>query len=82
MPKILTHLEQEKLDGSKAVKLLNEFGEWLDSVKFDKKEEDNFEHCVDAGMDEACQSLLKDLDLYKKASISCAPVPSTNPLSR
>ena len=82
MPKLPTHLEQDKLDGSNAVKLLDEFGEWLDSVKFDKKEADNFEYCVDVGMDEACQSLLKALDLYKKASVSCAPVPSTNQVSR
>lgn len=70
MSGLMSHLHQDKLDSSNALKLLQDFKEWLCTAEFSKGEEaDNFETCIDKGMDGACQKLIADLDLYKKVSL-------------
>lgn len=81
MSKHPAHLEQDKLVSSKAAEALSNFDARLRSAEFAKNKEDNFEHCVDKGLDEASQSLLKDrLCFHIHSSSSSCPKGSSDDL--
>ncbi len=60
----LWHLKQEKLE-SEDQEILTGIEDWVSKAKFEKKNADDFELCVDNGLSDKWK-LLKDMDLIKK----------------
>ncbi|KAL2049580.1 hypothetical protein ABVK25_010159 [Lepraria finkii] len=78
----LWHLKQEKLE-SNDQEILTGIEDWVSKAKFEKKNADDYELCVDNGLSETWK-VLKNMDLIKKfpprrGSIVRIPGPKSSP---